>query len=151
MVNLDLDIVLYGLLVIIAVLAMWIFRLERRLAHLLRGKHGNDLEDAINSIATDLKSVKQSIIMIAKELESMDARIRRSVTKVSTLRFNPFKAEGGNHSFTTALLNEDGDGVVLSGLYARNETRVYAKPVKKLGSEHELTKEEREVINRPDN
>lgn len=89
--------------------------------------------------------------MIAKELESMDARIRRSVTKVNTLRFNPFRAEGGNHSFVTALLNEEGDGVVISGLYARNETRVYAKPVKKLGSEHELTKEEREMINRPEN
>ncbi len=146
MANLDLNIVLYGLLAVLAVLALWIFRLERRMSRLLRGKNAQNLEDTINTLANDLKGIKQSIIMIAKELEQMDARIRRSVTRVSTIRFNPFKTEGGNHSFTTALLNEEGDGVVISGLYSRNETRVYAKPVKKLASEHELTKEEREVI-----
>lgn len=146
MANLDLNIVLYGLLVVLAVLALWIFRLERRMSRLLRGKNAQNLEDTINTLTNDLKGIKQSIIMIAKELEQMDARIRRSVTRVNTIRFNPFKTEGGNHSFTTALLNEEGDGVVISGLYSRNETRVYAKPVKKLASEHELTREEREVI-----
>ncbi len=148
MIALDLKIILTIILAVCAILALWIFRLERRLAKLLHGKDAKTLEDTIGNIMTDLKSIKQSIIMIAKELETMDNRIRHSISRVNTVRFNPFRTEGGNQSFATAFLNEDGDGVVLSSIYSRDKTAVYAKPVTNLASEHELTKEERDAINK---
>lgn len=146
MITFDLNIFLYGLLIVIGILALWIFRLEWRISRLLRGKNAANLEDSFNSLASDLKNIKHSIVMIAKELESMDGRLKRSVSWVKTLRFNPFKTEGGNQSFATALLDEEGNGVVISSLYSRDKTSVYAKPVKSLASEYELTREEREVI-----
>ena len=146
MIFFDLNFFLYGLLAVIAILALWIFRLERRISRLLRGKNAANLEDTFNTFSVDLKSIKHSIIMIAKELESMDARIKRNIGWVKTVRFNPFKTEGGNQSFATALLDEEGNGVVISSLYSRDKTSVYAKPVKNLASEYELTREEREVI-----
>ena len=65
-----------------------------------------------------------------------------------TVRFNPFKGTGagGNQSFATALLNENGDGVVLSSLYSRERVSVYAKPVQKFSSEYELSGEEKQAI-----
>jgi len=63
------------------------------------------------------------------------------------LRFNPFKETGGDQSFILALLDEDNNGVVLSGLYSRSGMRWYAKRIKKgLGTEHSLSEEEKEAI-----
>ena len=51
-------------------------------------------------------------------------------------------------SFAVALLSENGDGAVLSSLYARDRMSVFAKPVKNFSSEFEMTEEEKEVLAR---
>lgn len=53
---------------------------------------------------------------------------------------------GSKQSFATALLNEHGDGVVISTLYSRERTSVFAKPIKKFDSEYELTPEETQAL-----
>jgi hypothetical protein len=53
---------------------------------------------------------------------------------------------GGRLSFSAALLNDHGDGIVITSINGRSETRTYAKPVKGLTSEHNLSEEEREAI-----
>ena len=70
------------------------------------------------------------------------------MTGVETVRFNPFKGDGsgGNQSFSTAFVNEEGDGVVISSLYSRERVSVFAKPVKKMSSEYEMTAEEKESL-----
>jgi len=67
---------------------------------------------------------------------------------VETIRFNPFKGNGsgGNQSFSTAFVNEEGDGVVISSLYSREHISVFAKPIKKMSSEYEMTKEEKDSL-----
>lgn len=64
------------------------------------------------------------------------------------MRFNPFSQTGGNQSFSLALLDGNNDGIVISSLHNREETRVYAKIVKKGESEKEMpfSDEEREAI-----
>jgi hypothetical protein len=68
------------------------------------------------------------------------------VSGVSVKRFDPFQNAGGQQSFASALLNEKGDGVVLSGIHSRDGVRVYAKEVKKFASERELSEEETGAI-----
>ena len=62
------------------------------------------------------------------------------------MRFNPFKDVGGNQSFAIAIVNEDGDGIVLSSLYSRERMSVFAKQIKKGISEVELTEEEKIIV-----
>jgi hypothetical protein len=62
------------------------------------------------------------------------------------VRFNPFEDAGSNQSFAIGLLNEQGDGVVVSSLYARERMSVFAKPIQQHNSSHELTTEEYSVI-----
>jgi hypothetical protein len=78
----------------------------------------------------------------------VEKRLKKSVQAVHTVRFNPFKGtgEGGNQSFATAFLTEDGDGVIISSLYSREHVSVFGKPVKKLVSEHTLSDEEKEAL-----
>ena len=62
--------------------------------------------------------------------------------------FNPFSQTGGNQSFSLALLDGNNDGIVISSLHNREETRVYAKIVRKAEAEKEMpfSDEEREAI-----
>ena len=70
----------------------------------------------------------------------------RSIQKVGVVRFNPFKETGGNQSFSIALLDSKDNGLVISSLFTRQGTRIYAKPVKNGKSTYQLSKEELEAI-----
>lgn len=140
---------LFALTIILILCALWILRLELRLRQLMRGKSGNDLEGTIVHIHARQKELEQFRTEIEAYLTQVERRLVRSVREVKTIRFNPFKGKGmgGNQSFATALLNEDGDGVILSSLYAREHVSMFAKPIIHYASEHELTEEEQKVLN----
>jgi hypothetical protein len=83
-----------------------------------------------------------------KYLTHVEKRLRKSIQSVHTVRFNPFKGTGGgsNQSFATTLLNEDGDGVIISSLYARDHVSIFGKPVSKHESTYELSEEEHQSL-----
>ncbi len=68
--------------------------------------------------------------------------------RLGVVRFNPFEDTGGDQSFAIALVDKQGDGVVISSLHGRKETRIYAKPLKKRKSTYPLTEEEKEAMAR---
>ncbi|MGH2681015.1 MAG: DUF4446 family protein [Actinomycetota bacterium] len=74
--------------------------------------------------------------------------IEGSVRNVALLRYDAFEDVGGRLSFSCALLDERGNGVVLTSINGRQETRVYAKPVANATSSHNLSLEEEEAIRR---
>ncbi len=131
---------------IVVVLLIMIFRLEWRLNKIMRGRGARDLEEVITNLNRETDRIREKVIEIIGALQDLDARLRKSIRRVETVRFNPFRNEGGNQSFATAFLDDTGDGVVISSLYSRDKVSTYAKPVKKLRSEYELTREEREAI-----
>lgn len=117
---------------------------------MLQGKNAENLEDTINEIlrrTTYLEGADQKIKSLLLEV---DERLSGSVRAVETIRFNPFKGTGGggNQSFATALISENGDGVVLSSLYSRDRVSIFSKPIKQFQAEFELSGEEKEVLER---
>ncbi len=68
------------------------------------------------------------------------------VSRVATVRYDAFDDMGGRMSFSSALLDEHGDGLVVSAINGRTETRTYAKPVRGGASRHHLSEEEAEAI-----
>ena len=90
---------------------------------------------------------------LAREVGDVDARttvlerdLRRAFSRVGLVRYNPFEDTGGNQSFALALLDEHGDGFVVSSLHTRNLTRVYAKGVKAGKSDAAVSAEELEAL-----
>jgi hypothetical protein len=65
---------------------------------------------------------------------------------VALLRYDAFEDVGGRLSFSCAMLDEHGTGVVLTSINGRQETRVYAKPVAVGTSTYNLSAEEEEAI-----
>jgi hypothetical protein len=73
----------------------------------------------------------------------MEARLAHALRIV---RFNAFEDTGSDLSFAVALLDADYNGVVLSSIFGRNESRTYAKPVVAGQSSYFLTNEEKEAL-----
>jgi hypothetical protein len=111
-------------------------RLDETLRGVLQGQaeHVQRLERAIRALHSADK--KQQV------------QIEGSVRRVGLLRYDAFEDVGGRLSFSCALLDEHGNGVVLTSINGRQETRVYAKPVTGGASSHNLSMEEEEAIRR---
>jgi hypothetical protein len=134
-------------LVILIALIIWVILLERKLSRLLGGKAEN-LEASLEKLHAHSKEMVTFRKDLEQYLETVETRLNKNIQSVETVRFNPFKGtgDGGNQSFATTLINEKGDGVVISSLYTRDRVSVYAKPVKKFVSEFELSEEEKESL-----
>lgn len=144
----DTQTMIFVLLGLVVILVIWIIYLEIRIKRLLMGKNGKSLEDSILALREGLKDYFEFKEGSIEYLKNIEARLKRSLQAVHTKRFNPFRGSGsgGNQSFSTAFINEKGDGVVISSLYARDHVSVFSKPIRKFESEFEMTGEEREVV-----
>ena len=65
---------------------------------------------------------------------------------VILMKYNAFKDVGSDLSFALAILNNQNDGIVLNGIYSRETSNIYAKPVIKGESTYTLSEEEKEAI-----
>jgi hypothetical protein len=144
----DSTLILYITAFIVVLLIGWIVRLEIRLRNLCIGRNGKSLEDSIVALKNGMEDLYRKNTISDARVSDIRARHHRSIQHVETMRFNPFKGDGsgGNQSFVSALADEDGNGVVLSCLYARNAVNVYAKPLKNFSSEINFSEEEKEVL-----
>ncbi len=134
--------------IILLINTFWILKTEKRLKRFFLGKKARNLEDNIILLGEDIKDLKLAKEKAEKELHIINQKLKKSIRGLELIRFNPFPDQGGMQSFAIGMQNEEGDGIVMSSLYARDRMSVFAKPIKKGKSEYELTKEETEVINK---
>jgi len=138
--------ILSGLVVLIIYFFIRTFFLSRRITRLTKGGDGKSLEGTIKALCERVSALEAHAKTAETALENLDDRMRGAVRGIATERFDPFGNAGGQQSFTTALLNEKGDGVVVSGIHVRDGVRVYAKEIAGLTSKHELSEEEKQAI-----
>lgn len=119
-----------------------------RVTRMLRGKSARDIDDVLVQIYRNISTFEQFQAKTISDLAIMNNKISNSVQSIETIRFNPFKGNGtgGNQSFATAIINEYGDGVILSSMYSSDRVSVYAKPLLKFISTYELTEEENQAL-----
>jgi len=147
--NIKLDMALLTVaLVSILLMAIWIWKTEKRLQRFFVGKKAKDLEDTMVALESDIQNLKVAKEKMEKELALVGQKLRKSVRGLETIRFNPFPDQGSNQSFAIGIQNEDGDGVVISSLYSRDRMSIFAKPVKAGVSTYELSDEEKEALSR---
>jgi len=134
---------------VIIILFVWIIWLQNKLGKLLVGKSKN-LDDSLELLTKEINELKKFKTQTEEALRSTDIRLKKTISGVETVRFNPFKGDGsgGNQSFATAFLNEEKNGVIISSMYSRDHISIFSKPIKNSVSEYELTNEEREVLNK---
>ncbi|MFZ2072752.1 MAG: DUF4446 family protein [Minisyncoccia bacterium] len=136
--------VLAGIAILIG--TFWMIKTEKRLKRFFIGKKAKDLEDTILILESNIAKLKTAKEKAENDITEINKKLKKSIRGLETLRFNPFPDQGSNQSFAIGMLNEDGDGVVISSLYSRERMSIFAKPVKGGKSEYDLTEEEREVL-----
>ncbi len=121
---------------------------RHRISKMLRGKSARDIDDVLVQIYRNISSFEQFRSNTQSEMVNINNKLSNSIQSVETVRFNPFKGNGtgGNQSFATAIINEYGDGVILSSLYSSDRVSIYAKPLVKFASTYELTEEENQAL-----
>lgn len=136
-----------GASIIFLILIIWIIRVEIKFRKLL-GSKSEDLDDAIHAIRKNTINLMTEAEKTEAELEVINKKLKKTISGNETIRFNPFKGtgSGSNQSFATALVNAEGDGVVISSIYSREHISVFSKPVKNMKSEYELTTEEKNAL-----
>lgn len=76
-----------------------------------------------------LDRIGDEVMAQGGRLRLMEADARHGVQRVGIVRFNPFEDTGGNQSFVLALLDAEGNGILLTSLHARAGTRAYLRTV----------------------
>ena len=89
---------------------------------------------------------KKGFAEVRKRLDFLEKDSKNHIQKVGLVRFNPFRELGGDHSFSLAILDGDDSGIIITGLHAREGTRVYVRDIKKGMSNLELSKEEKMAL-----
>ncbi len=122
-------------------------RLRRRLARLMQGSSGSEsLEAALASALEEAKAATERVAEMEARLKAAEDELSYAITRVGMVRFNPFSDTGSDLSFSLALLNQRANGLVMTGLWGRDEVRVYAKQIEEGASSHVLSQEERQAM-----
>jgi hypothetical protein len=141
------------LAVVVVLLAIWVALLQRsdavlrrRLRRLIDDGGGLGLDELLDKQFGRLDTVAERVEALNRLHHELEALLKQSIQKVGVIRFNPFADTGGDQSFAVALLDAQGNGIVLSSLHGRADTRFFAKQVQAGRSKHALSDEEQDAI-----
>jgi hypothetical protein len=93
-----------------------------------------------------IKRLEQAMSQLAGGERQLAEHMQVAIQHVGVVRFDAFDDMGGRLSFSAALLNAKGDGIVITSINGRQDTRCYAKQVENWTSIHNLSDEERQAI-----
>ncbi|MFN8195320.1 MAG: DUF4446 family protein [Nocardioidaceae bacterium] len=91
-------------------------------------------------------AVPADLLGLRREVSALRAEGRDALRHVSVVRYDAFPDVGGHQSWSVALLDDAGDGVVLTSIHGRSDARSYAKTVAAWSSEQPLSPEEEQAL-----
>ena len=114
---------------------------------LLGGESGR-AADRLQEITTEQAAARTAGQRIVGRLDELEALSSSDVSAVGFVRYNALDDTGSDLSYALALLNRNGDGVVLSSIYSRTDTRTYGKAVSGFKPAANASDEEYQAIER---
>lgn len=110
--------------------------------------NGKNIEEDLENYMYRVERVERQNAEIISYCKNLDDEVAKCIQKVGIVRYSAFKDTGSDLSFAVAMLDENNDGIVFNGIYSREMSNIYAKPVKNGNSEYTLSEEEKEAIKR---
>ena len=107
---------------------------------------GTNIEEMLKKYIKATDYVNQENALIKSNIKNIEKEMKSNLQNVGIVRYNAFDDVGSNLSFAVAILDDYNNGIVLNGIYARETSSVYAKPVVNGDSEYPLSNEEKEAI-----
>ncbi|MGC9398595.1 MAG: DUF4446 family protein [Anaerolineae bacterium] len=137
--------------ILLFIAAYWIYTLERRYTALeARYEHLLTLDQEADAptmprLVQRLEAQEVQLAGVDASLTALEEIMPHMIQGCGTVRYNAFPNVGGEQSFSVALVDGCGNGVVITGLHGR-DMRVYAKPLIQWRASHSLSSEEQEAL-----
>lgn len=123
-------------------------KLNKRYRKMMEGMEGVNIERLLLGHIEEVRQATSKVSQLENQYQRLDGIAAKSIQYVGIVRFNAFEDTGSDLSFALALLDQQKDGVVISSIYGRNESRVYAKPIASGQSSYYLTDEEKAALDK---
>ena len=107
---------------------------------------GNNIEEDLENYMYRVERVEKQNAEIRGLINAIDTNMANCIQKIGIVRYNAFKDTGSDLSFALAMLDEKNNGVVLNGIYSREMSNIYAKPVENGRSTYTISEEEQQAI-----
>ena len=98
--------------------------------------------------ALEALTLKKENNEIERYCQKLDTDSKNYLKKIGLVRYNAYKDTGSNLSFALAILNEHNTGIVLNGIYGRDTSNIYAKPIVEGKCEYALSNEEKDALDK---
>jgi hypothetical protein len=150
-----------ALTILLIFFIVWVFDLQARIGRLQKqqkelfsgefegqggGEKDGDVMAAFAKLSTRLNETNARTERLVAHSQQVNAVFAHTIQGMALVRYRAFQDTGGDQSFSLALADGEGHGVVISALYGRGATRVYAKPVEGWQSPKALSEEEEQAL-----
>jgi hypothetical protein len=108
------------------------------------GEH--DVAAVLSGQSGEIAYLRKDVERVRAQLTQTAGDVEQSLRHVAVVRYDAFGDMGGRLSFSAAIIDDRGDGLVISSIHARGESRTYAKGVVQGNSEVTLTPEEQQAL-----
>lgn len=103
---------------------------------------------AVERLVGEARTARSDVESLRRDLAQLRADVGSALRHVAVVRFDAFGDTAGRQSFSAALLDDAGDGLVLTSITGRTESRTYCKGVAQGACEQPLSPEEQEALQR---
>ncbi|WP_322907150.1 DUF4446 family protein [Paenibacillus campi] len=134
------------LLIIVIVQGTKLRKMRKRYELMMSGSGVENLESLLLDLKLQMDSLEDGEKQKLARFAAIEAKLYKVQAYTGIKRYNAFADHGSDLSFSVALLNENMDGLVLTGLHNRDSSYVYAKPIAGGQSTYNLSSEEQEAI-----
>ncbi len=124
-------------------------RLVKKYKLLIQGLSEKNVEDLMVSYSDELLDIKDQINgNIEGRIKNLENRMPTCLRNFGLVSYNAFENIGNNMSFSLSALDDKKNGFLLTGIYTRENSYLYAKEIISGQSKKELSREEKEALSK---
>jgi len=121
-------------------------RIKSKYNRFMNGLSDRNMEELLETCISGTNSISSKNREIELKINTIERTLIQCVQKIGIVRFNAFDNVGSDLSFSIAILDNNDAGVVISGIYSRDSSSTYAKPISSGKSKYTLSAEEIHAI-----
>lgn len=134
------------LLVMVIIISIRLSSLRKRYTRMINGTSAENMEQLLIDMQNALNEQKAESVKASTQISNIHQSMKKMTSNIKVRRYNAFNEGGSDLSFSLAMLNEEQDGVIITGIHSREQMYVYAKPIAKGQSSYTLSPEEKETL-----
>ena len=145
-----------GMVTIVLVIALFVYcvilhirlgSLKKKYDFFMQGEHGASLERKLSVEVSEIRDAAKGLESLLTEQAAIRNTQSNTIQKIGFIKYNAFENIGNDLSFALTLLDGNNNGICISSIYGRNESRIFSKPIVKGKSLVSLSQEELESLN----